>query len=151
MTGLSQLGSRNCAVGHTQAGLWHLRFGSKADIGETATDVRFTPESRHCRTPSSGPLCAKSGHSALRKKMSLFDNLVGAGEHNRRNLKAEGLGSLGVDHQLKFGRLLNWKIGRLRALENLVDIVSGAPKQVSNIGSVRHESAGCHKFSNSMK
>src|SRR5215469_1536862 len=68
MTGLSQLGSRNCAVGHTQAGLWHLRFGSKADIGETATDVRFTPESRHCRTPSSGPLCAKSGHSALRKK-----------------------------------------------------------------------------------
>src|SRR5262249_57460689 len=113
--------------------------------GETATDVRFTPESRHCRTPSSGPLCAKSGHSGVLKKRSLFDHLVGAGEHDRRNLKAEGLGSLGVDHQLKFGRLLNWKIGRLRALENL----GGAPKQVSNLGSVRHESAGCHKFSNS--
>jgi hypothetical protein len=25
----------------------NVRFGSKADIGETATDVRFTPKSRH--------------------------------------------------------------------------------------------------------
>src|SRR5215468_10155159 len=83
--------------------------------------------------------------------MSLFDHLVEVGEHGRRNHKAEGLGSLGVDHQLELGRLLNWKIGRLRALENLVDIVSRAPKQVSNIGPVRHESAGCHKFSNSME
>src|SRR5262249_35557292 len=64
---------------------------------------------------------------------------------------AERLGRLEVDHQLELGWLLNWKIGRLRARENLVDIVSGAPKQVSDIGPVRHESAGCHKFSNSMK
>jgi hypothetical protein len=25
----------------------HVRFGSKADIGEDATDVRFAPESGH--------------------------------------------------------------------------------------------------------
>jgi hypothetical protein len=27
----------------------HVRFGSKADMTELICDVRFTPESRHCR------------------------------------------------------------------------------------------------------
>jgi hypothetical protein len=36
----------DCAVRHIHDG--HVRFGSKADIGEGAPDVRFTPESGHC-------------------------------------------------------------------------------------------------------
>src|SRR5262249_2619159 len=39
-----------------------VRFGSKADIGEGATDVRFTPKSGHWNSAARCPLCAKSGH-----------------------------------------------------------------------------------------
>jgi len=49
-----------------------VRFGSKADIGEGPTDVRFTPESGHRNSVVECPLCAKSRHSALRKETSLF-------------------------------------------------------------------------------
>src|SRR5262249_874747 len=37
-------------------------FGSKADIGACPRDVRFTPESGHCRPDEECLLCAKSGH-----------------------------------------------------------------------------------------
>jgi hypothetical protein len=40
----------------------HVRFGSKADIGEGPTDVRFTPKSGHWLSVSGCPLCANSGH-----------------------------------------------------------------------------------------
>jgi hypothetical protein len=39
-----------------------VRFGSKADIGEGAVNVRFTPESGHWLSASGCLLCAKSGH-----------------------------------------------------------------------------------------
>jgi hypothetical protein len=39
-----------------------VRFGSKADIGAGATDVRFTPKSGHRLSALGRPLCAKSGH-----------------------------------------------------------------------------------------
>src|SRR6516162_7695297 len=45
-----------------------VRFGSKADIGEGAIDVRFTPKSGHRNSVAKCPLCAKSRHSALRKE-----------------------------------------------------------------------------------
>jgi hypothetical protein len=59
-----------------------VRSGSKADISLSPTDVRFTPESGHGSARSRCPLCAKSGHSALRQSL-LFDHLVGASEHGR--------------------------------------------------------------------
>src|SRR6516162_8067914 len=43
-------------------GFANVRFGSKADIGEGATDVRFTPESGHWNSVAECSLCAKSGH-----------------------------------------------------------------------------------------
>src|SRR5262249_40224602 len=43
------------------------------------------------------------------------------------------------------------KVGGLGALENLVDVVSSTPRQVSEIRPVGDEATGCHKFSNSMK
>ena len=55
-----------------------VRYGSKADIGEGATDVRFTPKSRHWNLVTKCPLCAKSGHYAPQQKGSLFDHLVRA-------------------------------------------------------------------------
>jgi hypothetical protein len=61
------------------------------------------------------------------------------------------LGGLEVDDHLEFRWLLHWKIGRLATSENLVDVVSGAPKQISNTWPIGDEAAGCHKFPNSMK
>src|SRR5262245_34690544 len=41
--------------------------------------------------------------------------------------------------------------GGLGPPEDLVDVVSGTPKQISKICPIGHESAGCHKFPNSVK
>src|SRR6516164_1022114 len=39
----------------------NVRFGSKADIGEGASDVRFTPKSGHWNAVVECPLCAITG------------------------------------------------------------------------------------------
>src|SRR5262249_26534583 len=52
-------------------------FGSKADIAEWETNVRFTPKSGHWDLAASCPLCAKRRHSALQQIALLFDHLVG--------------------------------------------------------------------------
>jgi hypothetical protein len=48
-----------------------------------------------------------------------FDYLIGAGKYRLRNDEAEGLGSVKVDHQLEFGRLMDRQIGWLGAVEDL--------------------------------
>ena len=45
-----------------------------------------------------------------------------------RHRKAEDLSGLEVDDQFKLGWLLDGEVGRLRATQNLVDIVGGAPE-----------------------
>src|SRR5262249_39414835 len=82
---------------------------------------------------------------------ALFDHLVGACEEGGGYGEAEHLGGSEVDHHFELGRLLDRKVGRLGALENLVDVVSSTPRQVSEIRPVGDEATGCHKFSNSMK
>jgi hypothetical protein len=57
---------------------------------------------------------------------TLFDHLVGAGEHRGRQIEAERLGGLEVDHQLVFGWRLYRQVGRLVALENTVDVASAS-------------------------
>ena len=42
----------------------HVRFGSKADIAASPTNVRFTPKSGHQVSAFGGLLCAKSRHRA---------------------------------------------------------------------------------------
>src|SRR5262245_20040206 len=68
-----------------------------------------------------------------------FDHLVGAGEQRRRHLKAERLGGPNIDYQLEFGRLYNWQVGCLFALENAADIDTHLTTHVRKIGPVAHQ------------
>jgi hypothetical protein len=61
---------------------------------------------------------------------SSFNHLVGDAEERRGEFNPERLSSDEVHDQIEFGWLLDWNITRLRAAQNLVDIVAGAPKKV---------------------
>src|SRR5262245_5021476 len=65
-----------------------------------------------------------------------FDHLVGAGEHDRRDFQAKRLRGLEVDYQLELGWILHREIGRLLALEDAIDVTSGAAVLVHEIGAV---------------
>ena len=52
----------------------------------------------------------------------LLDHLVGAAEERGRNRDAKCLGSLEVDHQLEFRRLLNGEITGLFAPQDAFNI-----------------------------
>src|SRR5262249_36525368 len=64
----------------------------------TVGNVRFTPKSGHWNSVASCPLCAKSGHSALRKRTALFDHLVGG---SKKSVRHGSLGT-GLRHPFKF-------------------------------------------------
>jgi hypothetical protein len=52
----------------------------------------------------------------------LLDDLICPQQQRLRNRKSECLRGLHVDHRLEPGRLLDWQVGRLRALEDLVHV-----------------------------
>jgi hypothetical protein len=56
----------------------------------------------------------------------LFDHLVSLQQNRLRHSKAERLGGLEVYRHLEFDWQLNWKVGRLRATENAIDVGGGA-------------------------
>src|SRR5215469_10700384 len=108
-------------------------------------NVRFTPKSRHWNSVAKCPLCAKSGHSALRQRF-LFDHVVGASKQRRRNIEAKRTGSLQIDDEFKLGRLQNRKIGGLSTFEDAAGINAHLPKYVTNAGPVAHQQASCDHF-----
>jgi hypothetical protein len=59
--------------------------------------------------------------------MQSFDDSICPKQHRLRNRQADLLCRLQIDHELKFRRLLDGKIGRLRAFQDSVHIVSGTP------------------------
>src|SRR5262244_2268063 len=73
-----------------------------------------------------GPDFHRLDRTSLRLAHS-FDHLVGAGEQRRRNVDAECSGGFQIDDQLVLGRRLHRQIGRLLALENAINVTSGAP------------------------
>ena len=58
----------------------------------------------------------------------LFDDIVGERDELIRNGEAKHLGSLEVDDQIEFGRLLERYVSRLRSAQNLVDQFNSSPE-----------------------
>jgi len=102
----------------------YVRLGLQADMSLLNRDVRYFPVCRHRAAVFARPLWANSRH------VTLFDQLVGAGDERLRHGEAECFSGPEIDQQFEFRRLFDRKIGGLRPVQNLVDVVSGAAKQV---------------------
>jgi hypothetical protein len=90
--------------------------------------VRLAPKADKGAAISVGPLCAKTGLMHRSNDVAiarLFDHLIGAGEHNCRDLDAERLGGLEVNDQLVLGRRLHRQVGWFLALEEAIDVGGG--------------------------
>jgi len=86
-------------------------------------------------------LTAKAIDAAL-GRAALFDDLIRSQQQRRWNGEAEGFGGLQVDDELELGRLLDWQIGGLGALENSVHKLGGAAVEVPKVRAVGHEVTG---------
>src|SRR6185436_18650408 len=73
-----------------------------------------------------------------------FDYLIRPREQRGRNRQAEGLGGLEVDDELELGWLFDRQVGRLRALEDLIDEGGCASSEIRQARPVRHEGPGLH-------
>jgi hypothetical protein len=71
----------------------------------------------------------------------LLDHLVGASEQRDWEGEAERLGRLEVDHQLELDWRLDWKLARVRALEDAIGIDRRAPKLAERVNSVGQQAA----------
>ena len=78
--------------------------------------------------------CAICGHR-------LLDHLVGALLQKQRHFEAEHLGGLQIDRQLELHRGLDWKIARLRTLEDAIGIGRREPKIIDQVTSVGQQAA----------
>jgi hypothetical protein len=77
-----------------------------------------------------------------RSKLQLFDHLVGAGEHGRRNVDAQRLRGLEVDQEVEFCRQHHRQFRRLLALYNPAGVVARLAVGIASAGAVAHEAAG---------
>src|SRR4051794_37354790 len=104
------------------------RFGGRPTTSGALPSVDIRKNGRHVSKLPFTDSCAAA---------KLFDNFVGAGQKRRGQLKAKCICSFKIDDQLELGWLLHRQIARFRSAKNLVDVVSGAPKQVEVTWSVR--------------
>src|SRR6202795_1982260 len=81
-----------------------------------------------------------------RRFVQSLDDLIRPPQHRLREGQAEGPGGLEVDDQLELRRLLDGQVAGLGALENLVHVGRGAPKQISKVRSIGHKAPGIDKL-----
>ena len=73
--------------------------------------------------------------------MFSLDHPVRSRQHVGRDRQADLLRGFKIDYQLKLGRLLDGQFGRLRPLEDFVDVSRGAAKRLEIVGGIGHETA----------
>ena len=77
-----------------------------------------------------------------RKSALLFDHLVGAGKYGGRHREAEDFCGSQINSQLKFGRLLHWKITSLFTLQNATNVSPSLMKYVEEICPIAKQATG---------
>src|SRR5262249_18541206 len=128
-------------------------FNSISELGPLLTRaLAFVPVERRLR-PRVGlfaPLRAKVTSSAQSLRLpilthdelaSSLDHLVGARQERLRDRQAERLSGGEIDDKIKLGRLLDRDVTRLRAAQNLVDIIGGASILVRDAWSIGHQTS----------
>src|SRR5262245_48275503 len=89
--------------------------------------VRFAPASGQIADISSCPLSAISDLMPCSENAPLFDHLVGGNEQTRWHGQGECLRRFQVDDRFVLSRRLYRKVGRLGALQDVVDIIGRLP------------------------
>src|SRR5262245_17460544 len=70
-----------------------------------------------------------------------LDYLICETKKRGRNRETECFSGLEVDDKVEFGRLLDWNVGGLGALQNLVHMGGGAPVQIRTPRTIGHQAA----------
>jgi hypothetical protein len=91
----------------------NARSGSKGNIATDLADVGFTPKNEHPETIVACPFCAMNG-----SRPTLFDHLVGSRKERRREIEADALSSLEINHKLEVSGLFERQVGCARAEKN---------------------------------
>src|SRR5262245_9346630 len=81
------------------------------------------------------------GTSSTAYGVHLFDHPRRLHQYCTRDLEAERLGGLHIDHQIEHQRLLDRQIGWFSAFQDLVDVRRGATEDVETVDPVAHEAA----------
>ena len=63
-----------------------------------------------------------------------FNDLVGTGEDQRRNIKADRARGLEVDHELELSWLLDRHLGRISTFENAIHEIGSPSPHRDNVG-----------------
>src|SRR5262249_14375620 len=124
-------------------GLAKSALGQKRNMCSAQRHVRFTPNSD---SESGLPQTVMFAKGQKRTFTRSIDHLVSIRKEGWWYVETKRFGGGQVDDQIKFGRLLDRKIARLRATKNLVDIVGGAPKHVRVVWSVGYKTSGLDKI-----
>src|SRR5215468_6582608 len=102
-------------------GVWHKSLVSRTLAGSTRPSVA----------------CPASSCTPERWHRASVDDLIRPQQQRLRDGEPERLGGLEVDDQRELRGLLDRQVTGLGALEDLVDIDSGAPPQISEVRTVR--------------
>jgi hypothetical protein len=102
----------------------------------------ISPASQVRKVPQPDSCTAKAGLS--------FDHLVGTGKQGGRNGKVKRLGGAQINDELELGWLLNWKIRRLGAPQDLIYVGRSAAGQIENARTIRDEASSLNEIPNAI-